>query len=201
MAAKSRTIVLVTIAAVILAIAAAGYIGTNSQETAAETEAKSTTEGTTEAKSEKEDEPVILRTDISAKEEIVEAASKIDELRKVDNPDYAEIESIFNSDLKEMVTKRDGEAQTTLVADIESAIADAKAGQDVALNGQRISKTLIRAFYLAVKHEFEGAEENFSDKTEKGAFNKWDEADAYFGGLSTSGFFKENPDYANESVF
>lgn len=194
MAARSRTIVLVTIAAAILAIAAAGCIGTNSQETAAEIEAKRTTEGTTEAKSEEEDEPLILRTDVSEKGEIVAAALKIDELRKVDNPDYTEIESIFKSDLKEMVSKRDGEAQTSLVADIESAIVDAKAGQDVALNGQRISKTLIRAFYLAVKHELEETEANFSDKTEKGAFHKWDEAEAYFGGLSTSGFFEENPD-------
>lgn len=155
---------------------------------------KAGTEKKSPAVSGENDESKVLRTDVSKKQAIVDAAAKIDELRKADQPDYAEIEGIFVSELKETVGKRDAEGQTTLVADIENAIAAAKAGNDVALNGQRISKTLIRVFYLSVKHEFEEAETLFADKTEEGAFQKWDEAEAYFGGLKSAGYLKNNPE-------
>ncbi len=190
-----RTVVLLAIAATILVTAIVGYMSTRPKDPSTEPKVEGqATEVAQQENEEQEEEPMVLRTDVSKKQAIVDAAAKIDELRKADNPDYVEIEKIFTSELKEMVAKRDGEAQTTLVGDIEKSIAAAKSGQDVALNGQRISKTLIRAFYLAVKHEFEEAENIFSDKTEEGAFNKWDEAEAYFGGLKSSGYFKDNPE-------
>lgn len=173
---------LIAIAAVLLVLVGAGC----SKE-------KSQVKDGAKKESKENKESKVLRTDVSEKQAIVAAAAKIDELRKVPNPDYSEIERIFNSELKELTEKRDAESQTTLTADIEKAIAAAKAGNEVTLNGQRISKTLIRAFYLSVAHEFAEAESTFADKTKEGAFHKWDEGEAYFGGLKSSGYFKENP--------
>lgn len=182
-----RTIALLAVAAALLAVTAAGCATTAKQSSPQKKGAGHVKEA---ARKKSQQEPK-ARTDVSENQAIVDAAAKINDLRKADNPDYAEIEKIFSSELKEMVGKRDGEAGTTLVADIESAIAAGKAGTDVTLNGQRISKTLIRAFYLSVKHEFEAAETSFADKSEEGALHKWDEAQAYWGGVRSMGYFEE----------
>lgn len=185
--AVARTLVMLAVAALLLVVAVAGCTTKGSAEKDEKPKAEEAAhqEGA-------EEESKAPQTDISGQKARVEAAAKIDELRKADKPVYAEIERIFNAELKETVQKRDAENQTTMVADIERAIAAAKSGKDVALNGQRISKTLIRAFYLSAKHEFDEAETTFADKSAEGAFHKWDEAEAYFGGLASSGYLKDN---------
>ncbi len=122
------------------------------------------------------------KTVVTNQEERVAAAEKIDELRGMDPPDFEGIETEWNDTLKGTAEKRDESNGTTMVADIEAAIAAGKAGEDQGVNGQIVAKTLDRVFYLSVKSELAEVKELFDDKGDEGAVHKWDEAEAYYAG-------------------
>lgn len=113
--------------------------------------------------------------------------------------DFAEIEALYvdTAELSAKVAGRtDDHADAAVVdigavlhADITAAIAAGKAGDNIAVQGQIIDKTLQRFFALSVYHE--GRKAADTAETPEGIQEGWDEGFGYFGvsndGTATTG--------------
>jgi hypothetical protein len=122
----------------------------------------------------------------------VAAYGQIVDLRKSETfsaADFATIESLY-VDTAELSVKVEGREDdhaytsdaavgAALHADITAAIAAGKAGDDIAIQGQIVDKTLQRFFFLSVYHEMMKSQDaaNAAIDVQTG----WDEAFGYYG--------------------
>lgn len=152
---------LAAMAALSLVLGACGKAEETSSEPKVENKAKTAEKKETE-ETETEEKEEVKYADV-----FKEAVTELEKAKEGKDVDFDKVTDLYNSNLKELVQKRDAEFEDTIDEKITAALAAGKDGSmDKVVVKQIFDKLMQKVFYTTIKHEFTEITENWG-KTEE----------------------------------